>query len=404
MPPILQLQHTIGNQAVQSLLLQRRLTNQAAESDGVSPVIREVLHSPGQPLDPSTRAFVEQRFGHNFAEVRVHTDSRAAASAAAVNARAYTVGRNLVFGKGQYAPTSSEGRKLLAHELAHVVQQSDFANSVSALSADSLISHPEDDSEQEAERVSNEIIGGAKSLIRTDSVRHSVPSAVRIHRAILPTPVPDDEKARRAQAVLDQARQAPSDPNFTARLQGNERTQFEARLQAAEAALRSYRAARGSRGSSAAFGTTTTNPLGALLALGALVIGAAALTQTAVQRDAARALDNSMEGLRDLAGRIMSRPAPQTTPTGPITSDIIQAINAFSQAIEEGISNNPGPSSRCDEEIKRFRDARQEALDALANPRRFGDLGVTRRFGIWKRAANVVIACLGLPLPPLPLP
>jgi hypothetical protein len=66
---------------------------------------------------------MEPRFGHDFSRVRVHTDARAAESAEAVHATAYTVGRDVVFGAGQYAPQSEAGRRLLAHELAHVVQQ-----------------------------------------------------------------------------------------------------------------------------------------------------------------------------------------------------------------------------------------------------------------------------------------
>ncbi len=78
---------------------------------------------PGQPLNPAMRAFFEPRFGHDFSKVRVHTDVQAAESARAVNARAFTAGRDVVFGKGEYAPGTGEGRMLLAHELTHVVQQ-----------------------------------------------------------------------------------------------------------------------------------------------------------------------------------------------------------------------------------------------------------------------------------------
>ena len=77
----------------------------------------------GQPLDVATRSFFEPRFEHSFAHVRVHTDTRAADSAAAVHALAYTAGSNIVFAAGQYAPDSQSGRRLLAHELTHVVQQ-----------------------------------------------------------------------------------------------------------------------------------------------------------------------------------------------------------------------------------------------------------------------------------------
>jgi Domain of unknown function (DUF4157) len=89
----------------------------------VSPIIHELLRSPGQPIDLATRAFMEPRFGHDFSHVRVHTDERAADSARAVNAAAYTAGHHLVFAAGRYSPTTTSGRHLLAHELAHSVQQ-----------------------------------------------------------------------------------------------------------------------------------------------------------------------------------------------------------------------------------------------------------------------------------------
>jgi hypothetical protein len=106
--------------------LQRASNSSALESQNdtaVPPIVHEVLHAPGQPLDGSTRAFMEARFGHNFSNVRVHTDATAAQSAKAVSSLAYTVGRDVVFGAGQYAPHTSQGRRLVAHELAHVLQQ-----------------------------------------------------------------------------------------------------------------------------------------------------------------------------------------------------------------------------------------------------------------------------------------
>ena len=89
------------------------------------PIVHDVLNSPGQPLDASTRAFFEPRFGYDFSHVRVHAGSRAAESARAVGALAYTVNHAVAFGSGGYTPHTVEGRRLLAHELAHVVQQSD---------------------------------------------------------------------------------------------------------------------------------------------------------------------------------------------------------------------------------------------------------------------------------------
>ena len=82
------------------------------------------IKGKGQPLSASERAFFEPRFGVDFDDVRVHSDTRAAHVARSVNARAFTLGRDVVFGAGQYAPGMSEGRRLLAHELTHVVQQS----------------------------------------------------------------------------------------------------------------------------------------------------------------------------------------------------------------------------------------------------------------------------------------
>jgi hypothetical protein len=89
----------------------------------VPPIVHEVLRSSGEPLDTETRAFMEPRFGRDLSQVRIHTDAKAAQSARAVNARAYTVGRDLVFGAAEHAPSTAAGKSLLAHELVHTVQQ-----------------------------------------------------------------------------------------------------------------------------------------------------------------------------------------------------------------------------------------------------------------------------------------
>ena len=86
-------------------------------------IVHEVLRTPGAPLDPGTRNLMEERLGADFSHVRVHTDGRAAASARAVGALAYTAGRSIVFGPGRYAPDRGDGRGLLAHELVHTIQQ-----------------------------------------------------------------------------------------------------------------------------------------------------------------------------------------------------------------------------------------------------------------------------------------
>ena len=87
------------------------------------PIVHDILRSSGQPLDTATRDFMEPRLGADLSSVRVHADDEAGRSARAVNALAYTVGRDVVFDPAHYAPNTTPGRKLMAHELAHVVQQ-----------------------------------------------------------------------------------------------------------------------------------------------------------------------------------------------------------------------------------------------------------------------------------------
>ncbi|WP_412982191.1 DUF4157 domain-containing protein [Nostoc sp. UIC 10607] len=114
----------------------------------IPPVVKDVLRSPGQPLDPETQQFMESRFGHNFSQVRVHTDVRATESTCALDASAYTVERDIVFGAEQYKPQTLKGKSLLAHELAHTLQQKKLPiGSFEALK----ISQPDELHEQEAD-------------------------------------------------------------------------------------------------------------------------------------------------------------------------------------------------------------------------------------------------------------
>ena len=106
---VLGLQRAVGNAGVATLMEEER-----------SPV-HDVISSGGRPLDTEVRTDMESRLGHDFSDVRVHDDTRAADSAAAVNAHAYTVGSNIVF--RDFDPSSTDGRTTLAHELTHVVQQ-----------------------------------------------------------------------------------------------------------------------------------------------------------------------------------------------------------------------------------------------------------------------------------------
>jgi len=101
----------------------RREATSDHEVSGAPPIVDDVLQSAGEPLGTATRRFFEERFGYDFGAVRVHHDARAAESARAVHADAYTVGRDVVFNSGRFSPDTEAGRRVLAHELTHVVQQ-----------------------------------------------------------------------------------------------------------------------------------------------------------------------------------------------------------------------------------------------------------------------------------------
>lgn len=135
--------------------LQRAAVNTASQ-DAAPPIVQDVLSSPGQALDSETRSFMEPRFGHDFSGVRVHTDERAAESARAVNALAYTAGQDVVFDEGQYKPDTIEGRQLLAHELTHVVQQASISTRDAQTDPARLISDPSDASELAANEAANQ--------------------------------------------------------------------------------------------------------------------------------------------------------------------------------------------------------------------------------------------------------
>ncbi|MFO1434147.1 MAG: DUF4157 domain-containing protein [Candidatus Competibacteraceae bacterium] len=149
----------------EKLTLQRFSSSRSGEEEQVGevpPIVHEVLRSPGQPLDARTRAFMEPRFGHDFSRVRVHTDAKAAESARAVNARAYTVGRDVVFEMGQHSPATTAGKKLLAHELTHVVQQVFGTDSRTIHN----VSHPVT-FESEADAISVMVVSGPPQTYRT---------------------------------------------------------------------------------------------------------------------------------------------------------------------------------------------------------------------------------------------
>ena len=180
-------QHTIADGACEACRQKREgaLQRSAVTStpmNTIPPIVHEVLSSPGQPLDSGTRAFMEPRFGYDFSQVRVHTDGKAAESARAVKALAYTIGHNVVFGAEQYASTTPDGRRLMAHELTHVIQQDDNAY---AQRRNTTIGPKQDAHEREAEHLAL-LIGAHREAGRVDS-----PGTARVLQR-QPAPSTDD--------------------------------------------------------------------------------------------------------------------------------------------------------------------------------------------------------------------
>lgn len=151
-PGVLALQRAAGNASTAALL--------GAEEETESPVADVVGSGGGQPLDAETRGFMESRMGHDFSDVRVHTDAKASASAQAVNAHAYTVGNNVVFQRDRYNPGSDEGKRTLAHELTHVVQQRSGPVDGTPAAGGIKVSDPSDRFEQAAERNADAVMAG----------------------------------------------------------------------------------------------------------------------------------------------------------------------------------------------------------------------------------------------------
>ena len=180
-------------QCKQSAMVQRKSGNHR-EPAGVPSIIHDVLRSPGNPLDASARAFFEPRFGHDFSKVRVHADDRAAQSAQAVDALAYTVGSSIAFASGQYAPQTKRGQRLLAHELTHVMQQN-VGPGLAA--ADIAIDSATSDQEGEARRAETEVFaaptaGRGLGKATLPSSRHVIsradPNAVGYTKALATVP------------------------------------------------------------------------------------------------------------------------------------------------------------------------------------------------------------------------
>jgi Domain of unknown function (DUF4157) len=148
---VLALQRRAGNAAVAQLL---------ADDEEQSPVYDVVGHGGGSPIPDTTKTRMESSFGADFSQVRIHTDSAAASSARSVQAQAYTVGNDIVFGSGTPSLDSAAGQHGLAHELAHVVQQRSGPVEGTPAPGGVQISDPSDRFETQAERVADQVQAG----------------------------------------------------------------------------------------------------------------------------------------------------------------------------------------------------------------------------------------------------
>jgi Domain of unknown function (DUF4157) len=152
---VLHLQRLAGNESVNTLL--------GEEREELSPVHQVVGSGGGAPLEPTTRSFMEERIGHDFSDVRVHTGGLADESARSIGAQAYTVGTDVVFRSGSYQPDSPAGQRVIAHELTHVVQQKAGPVAGTPAAGGIRLSDPSDSFEQAAERNADRIMSGGSA-------------------------------------------------------------------------------------------------------------------------------------------------------------------------------------------------------------------------------------------------
>ncbi|WP_020103024.1 DUF4157 domain-containing protein [Mycobacterium sp. 360MFTsu5.1] len=169
-PGMLGLQRAIGNAGTTELIEQER-----------SPV-HDVIGSGGSPMEPALRAEMEGRLGHDFGDVRIHTDAAAHNSAKSVNAQAYTVGSDIVFQQGKYDPGSQTGQHMLAHELTHVVQQRSGPVDGTDAGGGVKVSDPSDRFEREAVANADRVMSSAPAVATHDVQRSNGSATPMVQR------------------------------------------------------------------------------------------------------------------------------------------------------------------------------------------------------------------------------
>jgi hypothetical protein len=164
----------------------------------------------GQPLDEGTRSFMESRFGQDFGDVQIHTDSAAAEASQQIQAQAFTTGRDIYFGRGRFQPQATEGKKLLAHELVHTIQQT----TQSSTQTKGELSSPNDPLEQVADDIAAKVLSDNVSQIKTTS---SVLTAPVIQRQ----PDPSFSRSEHYESLLPgQPQPSGGGPGFGMNFQG----------------------------------------------------------------------------------------------------------------------------------------------------------------------------------------
>ncbi len=167
------LQRLAGNSSVGSMLSEQEQ----------SPV-RDVIRSDGgEPLDSPTRGYMESRLGEDFSDVRVHTGAKADESAHSINAQAYTVGNDVVFGGGKYQPDTPAGQRVIAHELTHVVQQRSGPVDGTDAPGGIKVSDPSDRFEQAAERTADSMMRDTSGPVSAEPAAHGAATAQREAKA-----------------------------------------------------------------------------------------------------------------------------------------------------------------------------------------------------------------------------
>jgi outer membrane protein OmpA-like peptidoglycan-associated protein len=156
-----------------------RLSLQRAAEDAAS--VYRATTSSARPLDKSVRSDMESSLGADFGDVRIHTGRAASESARALGAAAYTAGRDIVFGDGGYAPETPKGRHVLAHELAHVVQQRSGSVEGTEVSGGVRLSHPSDRFEQAAEETASKVTAAGPDAALPAPQRRVTPSLRTVH-------------------------------------------------------------------------------------------------------------------------------------------------------------------------------------------------------------------------------